>query len=95
MFSVCCFRQSRCVALGFLNGVLNDQISKKGKGDQSKHTPRRGNKNPYKNKFNQTRIIYTGNRTEFKSHNIYIYIYCNNVGCHYLTSWVCGKPYAI
>ena len=44
------------------------QISKKRKEDQSKHTPKRGNKNPYKNKFNQTRIIYTGNRSEFKSH---------------------------
>ena len=44
------------------------QISKKGNEDQSKHTPRRGNKNPYKHKFNQTRIINTGNRSEFKSH---------------------------
>ena len=44
------------------------QISKKGKADQSKHTPGKRNKNPYKNKSDQTRIIYTGNRSEFKSH---------------------------
>ena len=44
------------------------QISKKGKADQSKHTPGKRNKNPYKNKSDQTRILYTGNRSEFKSH---------------------------
>ena len=44
------------------------QISKKGKADQSKHTPRKGTKTLIKNKSDQTRIIYTGNKSEFKSH---------------------------
>ena len=24
-----------------------------------------------------------------------IYIYCNSVGCHYFTFWVCSEPYSI
>ena len=31
----------------------------------------------------------------FLSLSLYIYIYSYSVGCHYFTSWVCGKPDAI
>ena len=43
-------------------------ISKKAKADQSKHTPGKRNKDPYINQSYQTRVIYTGNKSVFKSH---------------------------
>ena len=38
------------------------------KADQSKHTPGKKNNDPYINQSDQTKVIYTGIRTEFKSH---------------------------
>ena len=43
-------------------------MSKKGKAVQSKHAPGKRSKNPYKNKSDEARLIYTGNRSKFKSH---------------------------
>ena len=48
--------------------IYTYQISKTGKEDQSKHTPGKRNKDPYINQSDQTRVIYTGNMSEFKSH---------------------------
>ena len=48
--------------------IYTYQISKTGKADQSKHTPEKRNKDPYINQSDQTRVIYTGNKSEFKSH---------------------------
>ena len=42
-----------------------------GKADQSKHTPGKRNNDPYINLSDQTRVIYTGNKSEFKSHWVY------------------------
>ena len=39
-----------------------------GKADQSKHTPGKRNNDPYINQSNQTRVVHTGNKSEFKSH---------------------------
>ena len=39
-----------------------------GKADQSKHTPGKRNNDPHINQFDQRKVIYTGNKSEFKSH---------------------------
>ena len=39
-----------------------------GKADQSKHTPKKRNNNLYTNHFDYLKIIYTGNKSEYKSH---------------------------
>ena len=38
-----------------------------GKADQSKHTQGKRNNDSYINQFDKTRVIYTGNKSEFKS----------------------------
>ena len=47
--------------------LLTYQILKMGKADQSKHTPGKRENNPYINPPDQPRVIYTGNKREFKS----------------------------
>ena len=42
------------------------QITNMGKADQSKHTTGKRNKDPYINQLDQTKVIYTGNKSEFK-----------------------------
>ena len=42
----------------------------KGKADQSKHTPGKRNKYAFINQFDPTRVIYTGNESEFKSYSV-------------------------
>ena len=39
-----------------------------GKADQSKHTPGKRNNEPYLNQLDQPKVIYTGNKSEFKFH---------------------------
>ena len=46
--------------------TINILNIKKGKTDQSKHTPGNRNNNPYINQFDQARVIYTGNKSEIK-----------------------------
>ena len=39
-----------------------------GKADQSIRTPGKRNNNPYINQLDQPKVIYTGKKSEFKSH---------------------------
>ena len=39
-----------------------------GKADQSKHTPGKRNNDSYINQFDRPKVIYTGNKSAFKSH---------------------------
>ena len=38
------------------------------KQTKKKHTPGKRNNDPYINQFDQSKVIYTGNKSEFKSH---------------------------
>ena len=44
------------------------QISKTDKADESKHTPGKRNQDTYINQSDKTRVIYSRNKSDFKSH---------------------------
>ena len=39
-----------------------------GKADQSKHTPGKRDNNSYINQLDQLKVIYSGNKSDFKFH---------------------------
>ena len=49
------------------NIAWKKKFIKTGKADQSKHTPRKRNNDPNISQFEQPRVIYTGNKSDFKS----------------------------